>query len=145
MYVNQIHVDFVEFVLKKFVYYVLEELNVKSIVPCNDPLKYASLRTEPEFSVLGKRLGKSMPVVAKEVKAMSQEDILAFEKSGESTVAAHSLKLTDIKLMRLGRAEPEAATIRNKFLVKLEIEDSLDEEHGPLNKQSKCSSPFNEV
>ncbi|KAI8007578.1 Isoleucine--tRNA ligase, cytoplasmic [Camellia lanceoleosa] len=77
--------------------YVLEELNVKSIVPCNDPLKYAFLRAEPEFSVLGKRLGKSMPVVAKEVKAMSQEDILAFEKSREIIVAAHSLKLTDIK------------------------------------------------
>ncbi|KAL7254186.1 hypothetical protein ACSBR1_008565 [Camellia fascicularis] len=80
--------------------FVLEELNVKSIVPCNDPLKYASLRAEPEFSVFGKRLGKSMPVVAKEVKAMSQEDILAFEKSGEITVAAHSLKLTDIKVHR---------------------------------------------
>ncbi|KAL7239374.1 hypothetical protein ACSBR2_005309 [Camellia fascicularis] len=83
--------------LDTFPKYVFEELNVKSIVPCNDPLKYASLRAEPEFSVLGKRLGKSMPVVAKEVKAMSQEDILAFEKSGEITVAAHSLKLTDIK------------------------------------------------
>ncbi|GMP62120.1 hypothetical protein CsSME_00024338 [Camellia sinensis var. sinensis] len=79
---------------------MLEELNVKSIVPCNDPLKHASLRAAPEFSVLGKRLGKSMPVVAKEVKAMPQEDILAFEKSGEITVAAHSLKLTDIKVHR---------------------------------------------
>ncbi|GMP62121.1 hypothetical protein CsSME_00024338 [Camellia sinensis var. sinensis] len=29
---------------------------------------------------------------------MPQEDILAFEKSGEITVAAHSLKLTDIKV-----------------------------------------------
>lgn len=29
--------------------YVLEELNVKSLVPCNDTLKYASLRAEPDF------------------------------------------------------------------------------------------------
>lgn len=29
--------------------YVLEELNVKSVVPCNDPLKYATLRVEPDF------------------------------------------------------------------------------------------------
>lgn len=29
--------------------YVLEELNVRSLVPCNDTLKYASLRAEPEF------------------------------------------------------------------------------------------------
>lgn len=29
--------------------YVIEELNVKSLVPCNDTLKYASLRAEPDF------------------------------------------------------------------------------------------------
>ena len=50
-------------------------------------------------SVLGKRLGKSMGVVAKEVKAMSQENILAFEKAGEVTIAGHCLKLTDIKVL----------------------------------------------
>lgn len=39
-----------------------------------------------------------MGVVAKEVKAMTQEDILAFEKAGEVTVSTHCLKLTDIKV-----------------------------------------------
>lgn len=29
--------------------YVLEELNIRSLVPCNDTLKYASLRAEPDF------------------------------------------------------------------------------------------------
>lgn len=80
--------------------YVLEELNIKSLVPCNDTLKYASLRAEPDFSILGKRLGKSMGVVAKEVKAMSTDDILAFEKAGEITIATFSLKLSDIKISR---------------------------------------------
>ncbi|XP_027123037.2 isoleucine--tRNA ligase, cytoplasmic [Coffea arabica] len=80
--------------------YVLEELNIKSLVPCNDTLKYASLRAEPDFSVLGKRLGKSMGVVAKEVKAMSTDDILAFEKAGEINIATFSLKLSDIKISR---------------------------------------------
>ncbi|KAJ4821884.1 hypothetical protein Tsubulata_041461 [Turnera subulata] len=80
--------------------YLLEELNVRSLVPCNDTLKYASLRAEPQFSVLGKRLGKSMGIVAKEVKGMSQEDILAFEKAGEVTIATHCLKLADIKVIR---------------------------------------------
>ena len=48
--------------------------------------------------MLGKRLGKAMGVVAKEVKAMSQEDILAFEKVGEVTIATHCLRLSDIKV-----------------------------------------------
>lgn len=51
------------------------------------------------YSVLGKRLGKSMGVVAKEVKAMSQENILAFEKAGEVTLSGHCLKLGDIKVL----------------------------------------------
>ncbi|KAI8554765.1 hypothetical protein RHMOL_Rhmol05G0122400 [Rhododendron molle] len=90
--------------------FVLEELNVKSVVPCNDLLKYASLRAEPDFSVLGKRLGKSMGiVVAKEVKAMSQKDILDFEKHGEVTIATHCLKLSDIKINRSFR-RPDSMT-----------------------------------
>uniref|UniRef100_A0A2P2LGH9 isoleucine--tRNA ligase n=1 Tax=Rhizophora mucronata TaxID=61149 RepID=A0A2P2LGH9_RHIMU len=92
--------DFLNDIAGKLREYVLEELNVRSLVPCNDSLKYASLRAEPEFSVLGKRLGKSMGVVTKEVKSMSQEEILAFEQSGEVTIATHLLKLSDIKVIR---------------------------------------------
>jgi len=35
------------------------------------------------YSVLGKRLGKDMGKVANVMKKMTQEQILAFEKSGE--------------------------------------------------------------
>ena len=52
-------------------------------------------------SVLGKRLGKSMGIVAKEVKAMSQEDILTFQKAGEVTIGTHGLKLNDIKVSQV--------------------------------------------
>ncbi|MBA0677549.1 hypothetical protein Goarm_020974 [Gossypium armourianum] len=41
-----------------------------------------------------------MGAVAKEIKAMSQEDILALTKAGEVTIATHCLKLTEIKLVR---------------------------------------------
>jgi len=42
-----------------------------------------------------------MGIVAKEIKAMSQEKILAFENAGEVIIANHSLKLTDIKVLML--------------------------------------------
>nr|GEZ30608.1 isoleucine--tRNA ligase, cytoplasmic [Tanacetum cinerariifolium] len=45
------------------------------------------------------RLGKSMKVVGNAVKAMSQDNILSFEKAGEITIAGHCLKLTDIKIV----------------------------------------------
>ncbi|KAK8700452.1 hypothetical protein V6N13_018848 [Hibiscus sabdariffa] len=92
--------DFLDDIAGKLREYVLEELNIRSLVTCKNTLKYASVRAEPDFSVLGKRLGKSMGAVAKEVKAMSQEDILAFEKAGEVIIATHCLKPTDIKLVR---------------------------------------------
>ncbi|KAL2455520.1 tRNA synthetase class I family protein [Abeliophyllum distichum] len=106
-----VHPDavFLDDIAGKLRVYVLEELNVKSLVPCNDTLKYASLRAEPEFSVLGKRLGKSMGVISKEVKAMSTEDILAFEKAGEVTIATHVLQLSDLKIIR-GFRRPDNVT-----------------------------------
>ncbi|XVF08373.1 hypothetical protein REPUB_Repub06bG0221000 [Reevesia pubescens] len=91
--------DFLCDIAGKLREYVLEELNIRSLVPCKDTLKYASVRAEPDFSVLGKRLGKSMGVIAKEVKAMSQKDILAFRDAGEVTIATQCLKRTDIKLV----------------------------------------------
>ncbi|KAI3524031.1 hypothetical protein L1887_02632 [Cichorium endivia] len=102
-------VEFLDDIAGKLKEYVLEELNVVSVVPCNDPLMYASLRAEPDFSVLGKRLGKSMRVVADAVKALSQEEILSFEKSGEITIATHCLKLSDIKIVR-GFKLPDGVT-----------------------------------
>ncbi|KAL9679523.1 hypothetical protein QQ045_017388 [Rhodiola kirilowii] len=92
--------EFLDDIAGKLKEYVQEELNIRNVIPCSDPMRYASLRAEPDFSALGKRLGKSMGVVAKEVKAMSQEDILAFEKAKEVVIANHCLKLSDIKVVR---------------------------------------------
>lgn len=109
---------------------------MRNIVPCNDLLKYASLRAEPDYryvftkviffrdmmcrylidndtimepifmltgpilmrSGLGKKLGKSMGLVAKEVKALTQAQILEFQKAGEGMFAGHKLGLQDIKV-----------------------------------------------
>ncbi|CAI0420213.1 unnamed protein product [Linum tenue] len=101
--------DFLNDIAGKLSEFVREELNVKDLIPCNDTLEYTSLRAEPEFSVLGKRLGKDMGVIAKEVKAMSQNEILEFEKVGELTIKMHCLKLTDIKVRREFK-RPDALT-----------------------------------
>lgn len=49
-------------------------------------------------SGLGKKLGKAMGLVAKEVKAMTQAQILEFQKAGEGTFAGHKLGFQDIKV-----------------------------------------------
>lgn len=48
-----------------------------------------------------------------------------------------------VQLMKSGnpKPDPETSSCRETVPVKLEIvEDSLEEEHGPLNKRSKTSS-----
>ncbi|OVA13134.1 hypothetical protein BVC80_8301g7 [Macleaya cordata] len=48
-----------------------------------------------------------------------------------------------VQLMNSGNLRSESDTsCRNKLAVKLEIEDSLDDEHGPLNKRSKFNPRF---
>ncbi|KAI4344325.1 hypothetical protein L6164_011565 [Bauhinia variegata] len=51
-----------------------------------------------------------------------------------------------VQLMNSGNLRPdlETASGRDKAPVKLEIEDPLEEEHGPLNKRSKLSSALQE-
>lgn len=93
-------VDFLVDITSKLGEYVTEELNVRTLVSCSDPLKYATLRAEPDYSLLGKRLGKAMGAVAKEVKSMNQSDILSFEKSGKVVLSGHQLCIGDIKIVR---------------------------------------------
>ncbi|KAI7845602.1 hypothetical protein COHA_000889 [Chlorella ohadii] len=80
--------------------YVAEEVNVRALTPCADPLKYCSVRAEPEWGVLGKRLGKAMAAVAKAVKALPMEDILAYEGGATLTVEGQELGPGDLKILR---------------------------------------------
>ena len=50
-----------------------EEVNVRSLTPCADPMRYCTVRALPEFQALGKRLGKAMAAVAKGVAALGVE------------------------------------------------------------------------
>lgn len=52
-----------------------------------------------------------------------------------------------VQLMKSGDLRPERGTTpcKDKVPVKLEIEDSLEEEHSPFNKRSKPSPAFQEV
>ncbi|EOA32665.1 hypothetical protein CARUB_v10015963mg [Capsella rubella] len=83
--------------------YVLDEVNVRSLVPCNDTRKYASVRAEPEYRLLGKRFGKSIGLIAQEVRKMPWQDILRLDETKEDlevTIAGHLFKKSEIKIIR---------------------------------------------
>lgn len=76
--------------------YVVEELNVRQLDVCADPMQYATVKAEPNFAVLGKRLGKAMGQVGKAVKSMTREEIVLFQKTGSFSVDGHALGAEDI-------------------------------------------------
>ena len=49
--------------------YVREEINVRELVGCDEPARFATLRGEPNWAALGKRLGKAMGAVSAAVLA----------------------------------------------------------------------------
>uniref|UniRef100_A0A7R9VFZ8 isoleucine--tRNA ligase n=1 Tax=Chlamydomonas euryale TaxID=1486919 RepID=A0A7R9VFZ8_9CHLO len=81
--------------------YVCSELNVRSLETCADPTKYATLRAEPDWQALGRRLGKQMGAVAAAVKAMGASDIAAYEAAGgNAVVGGVELGPGDVKVLR---------------------------------------------
>uniref|UniRef100_A0A7S3R0N5 isoleucine--tRNA ligase n=2 Tax=Dunaliella tertiolecta TaxID=3047 RepID=A0A7S3R0N5_DUNTE len=92
--------EFLSDVQGELLEYVTSELNVREVECCADPLKYATLRAEPDFQALGKRLGPAMKAVCTEVKAMSSEAVLAMQEAGFVEVAGLRLEASDIKVKR---------------------------------------------
>jgi len=76
--------------------YVMEELNVRKLEVCNDPMQYATVRAEPNFAKLGKRLGKSMGVISKAIKSMSQSEILSIQTEGMVHIEGYDMSLDDL-------------------------------------------------
>lgn len=64
---------------------VLNEVNVKEMLFADNAAGILVKRVKPDFKKLGPRYGKIMKQLAANVAAMSQEDILKFEKEGNFT------------------------------------------------------------
>lgn len=80
---------------------MVEEVNVRSLKTCADPLQYCTLRAEPDYPSLGKRLGKGMAKIGKAVKGMTTDQILQFEAQGQISLDGESLGSGDIRVRNL--------------------------------------------
>jgi len=90
--------------------YVLSELNVREVEACADPLRYCSVRAEPEWGALAARgLGRELPRVAAALRGLGPEAVLALERAGEGEgegveVAGVMLGKGDVRVIREFRA-----------------------------------------
>ena len=71
---------------------------MRSLKTCADPLQYCTLRAEPDYPSLGKRLGKGMAKVGKAVKGMTTQQILDFEAQGRIQLEGESLESGEIRV-----------------------------------------------
>lgn len=62
---------------------ILSEVNVKAIKFVGNEDGVLVKKVKPDFKKLGPKFGKNMSFVAKSIAAMSQNDILEFEKNGK--------------------------------------------------------------
>jgi isoleucyl-tRNA synthetase len=107
--------------------YIKDELNVLSLEACEDPLEYSTLRAEPNYAALGKRLGNAMKTVSEAVKALTSEQLEEYEREKQITVCGYELSGDDLRIHRefkvpKGRDKKELdATNNEDILVVLEL------------------------
>jgi len=78
--------------------YILEELNVKKFSFISSDSNLYRYTVKPNFSVLGKRLGKDQKAVVTAIKELSQEQLREYHTTQKITVLNHELSGTDIEV-----------------------------------------------
>lgn len=81
---------------------------MRELTTCADVSAYASVRAEPNWTALGKRLGKAMAPVAAGIKALTAEQLAAYEAGATLTVAGAELAAGDLAIVREFRKPADA-------------------------------------
>lgn len=105
--------------------YVRDELNVREIRYSSDEGDYIDLAAKPNFSLLGKRLGKSMRDYQKKISAMTFDEIASFQQSGEMRIEEELFTLEEIEIFQ--KPKEGTATISNSFIA-IELDCELTSE-----------------
>ena len=108
---------------------ISEELNVKSIAFGDNEGDFVSLKAKPNFRVLGKKLGKNMPLAQKAIDQIDQKDLLKFLEGGplEIVVEGQTVPLTheDVQVDRIVHENVIAA---NQADITIALETKLTDE-----------------
>jgi isoleucyl-tRNA synthetase len=67
---------------------------------CNDPMQYSSVKAEPQWGALGRRLGKSLAKVKEGMKALTTAQLMAYEAGATLEVEGFAMGPGDITVKR---------------------------------------------
>ncbi|KHJ41785.1 isoleucine--tRNA ligase [Trichuris suis] len=73
--------------------YIVDEVNIRQLFTSNDTVRWGiRLAVEPNYRLLGERLKKDMPNVVAALKALSDQQILEFDRKGVLRIAGYTIE-----------------------------------------------------
>ena len=105
--------------------YIAKELNVKSVAYDTNESAYVGLHAKPNFAVLGRRLGRRVGELARELKQLPREALSEFESRGEIELLDETFGAEDIQVFR--EPVPGSGAQTNR-LITLVLDVELDED-----------------
>jgi isoleucyl-tRNA synthetase len=80
---------------------ILSETNIKNIEYLTDSHGFIQKKIKPNFKALGAKVGKDMKEVAAALTALDQDQIIAFEKNGQFTLAnsPYTIAIEDVEIV----------------------------------------------
>jgi len=110
--------------------YFMAEINAWDVTLSTEWERLCVLKTQPDWKLLGKRLGKSMKAVASAVSALTQAEIIAFMKSGVITLEGFQLTTEEIVVKRefSGDSKVYEAAVSDDGSLLVAVDTTCDEE-----------------
>ena len=119
--------------------YIAKELNVKSVVYDTDEASYVQLQAKPNFSLVGRRLGRRVGELARELNGLSREALSEFEQRGEIELLGEMFSGDEIQVFREPVPETGAQSDR---LITVALDCTLDD---ALRSEGKAREIVNRV
>lgn len=108
---------------------IAEELNVKEVTVGHDETELVSLKAKPNFRVLGKKVGKHMPVVQKIVDGFDQQKLAALKMGGQVPITVEGEEfLLSSEDIQVDRQVKEGLVAANEGLITIALTTALTEE-----------------
>ncbi len=89
---------------------IAEELNVKSVETEADESRFTSVSVKPNFKTLGKRCGKKLGEIKKELETWDAEQVAMLEAGTPIVVEGEAIALDDVILQRSTKGDAAVAT-----------------------------------
>lgn len=108
---------------------IADELNVKEVEVSSDETPFVVLQAKPNFRILGKKVGKMMPAVQKEIQSLNQKQLSILLQGGNIEISVGGEKIAispeDVGVDRMIR---EGTIAANEGVITVALETHLTDD-----------------